>query len=387
MGLEDLSRLLRQWPRGLPIDHRTAARQVLKACCEIFDAPRSVLAWEEQEEPWMIVASLAGETFEWREEEPDRFQPMVDSSLTDVSFSASGTTVRLMDGDQWKLAAPIHPRLRKAFGMKHVLSTPIRGQSLEGRLFILAPARAEGSMLLAADVAGLLVERSMDFGISIRTSSRDAVREERIRLARDLHDGLLQSFTGIVLQLETIHSLIDAQPADARRMITEIEGVIMADQRELRAYVEQLRPRHRVDVPFDFQARIEELRSRFEKEWGIGLAFESTNIDPLVAKSLGSETFRLIQEAVTNAAKHGAASHVRVKLSTSDSRIRIEVADDGSGFPFHGKMTLEKIRESGIGPSMLAERVAALNGELSVLSSGSGATIEISVPLGFSEAS
>ena len=64
----------------------------------------------------------------------------------------------------------------------------------------------------------------------------------------------------------------------------------------------------------------------------------------------------------------------------------IEVMDDGSGFPFHGRMTLAAIRESGIGPAMLAERVAALNGELAVESSGSGAKLEISVPLGFTGA-
>ena len=226
----------------------------------------------------------------------------------------------------------------------------------------------------------------MDYVVSIRSASAAAVQEERVRVARDLHDGLLQSFTGVVLQLETIHSLVDKQPAEARRMITDIEGLIMADQRELRSYVEQLRPRRRIDVPFDFQSRMDDLRSRFEKQWGIGVAFEIESIDPLVAKSLGQETFRIIQEAVTNSAKHGGASQVRIRLSSGDNKMHIEVVDDGSGFPFHGRLTLEAIRESGVGPAMLAERVAALNGELAVESSGAGARVEISVPLGFAGA-
>ena len=77
---------------------------------------------------------------------------------------------------------------------------------------------------------------------------------------------------------------------------------------------------------------------------------------------------------------------MRVRLTTGDSRIRIEVVDDGSGFPFHGRLTLEAIRESGVGPAMLAERVAALNGDLTVESGGAGARVEISVPLGFAGA-
>ena len=62
-------------------------------------------------------------------------------------------------------------------------------------------------------------------------------------------------------------------------MITDIEGLIMADQRELRSYVEQLRPRRRIEVPFDFQSRMDDLRSRFEKQWGIGVAFEIESIE------------------------------------------------------------------------------------------------------------
>ncbi len=387
MGPEEIWRRLRQWPRGLSVDQRTQVRRTLEACRTIFNAPRIVLAWEEHEEPWLIVASLLDDSFGWAEEEPERYAPLVDPALAAVSFYATGSSFCVIDGDAPRVETPIHDELRKTFGMHEVLSTPLKGESIAGRLFIVGPRDVPEYMLLVADLVGLLVERSMDFTVSIRTASHQAVQEERIRVARDLHDGLLQSFTGVVLQLETIHSLIDTQPAEARRVITDIQGLIMRDQRELRVYVEQLRPRRRIDVPFDFHARIEELRLRFEKQWGIRVAFEFANIDPLVAKSLGSETFRLIQEAVTNSAKHGGASYVRVKVSTSDSRISIEVADDGSGFPFHGRMTLDKIRESGIGPSMLAERVAALNGDLAVESSGTGATVKISVPLGISGAS
>ena len=91
-------------------------------------------------------------------------------------------------------------------------------------------------------------------------------------------------------------------------------------------------------------------------------------------------------DAVTTAAKHGSASHITVGLSTHDNRIWILVVDDGHGFPFHGKLSLAEVRESGVGPSMLAERVAALNGDLALESTGSGARVQISIPLGFSGA-
>jgi signal transduction histidine kinase len=77
---------------------------------------------------------------------------------------------------------------------------------------------------------------------------------------------------------------------------------------------------------------------------------------------------------------------VDVRLRTADSRIRIEVTDNGGGFPFHGRLTLESIREKGIGPAALAERVASLNGDLAIESTDQGARLEISVPLGWSGA-
>jgi len=328
------------------------------------------MAWEDPEEPWLIVVTLSEDDFTWREAEPEPFLPLVNPSMAEIAFHDSGKS--------------ISSNFRDATGLREVISAPIRGATVQGRIFIAEPKEVNEYSLILAEMIGLLIERSMDYAVALRTSTREAVQEERIRVARDLHDGLLQSFTGVVLQLETIHSLIDKQPAEARRMITDIEGLIMGDQRELRSYVEQLRPRRRIiEVPFDFQSRMDELRSRFHTQWGIGVSFEAESIDPLVAKSLGQETFRIIQEAVTNSAKHGAASHIVVRVSSADNAMKIEIVDDGSGFPFHGRMTLAAIRESGVGPAMLAERVAALNGDLAVESSGAGARVEISVPLGF----
>jgi signal transduction histidine kinase len=330
------------------------------------------MAWEEREEPWLIVATLSDDGFTWREAEPEPYVPLVDPSAAEISFRDSGNL--------------INTNFRDAAGLRDVISAPVRGELVQGRIFVAEPKSINEYSLVVADLIGLLTERSMDLAVLLRTSTREAVQEERIRVARDLHDGLLQSFTGVVLQLETIHSLVEKQPAEAQRMITDVEGVIMGDQRELRSYVEQLRPRRRTEVAFDFKSRMDELRARFKMQWGIGVAFEIDSIDPLVAKSLGHETFRIIQEAVTNSAKHGSASHIEVRLSSAENRMKIEVIDDGSGFPFHGRMTLAAIRESGVGPSMLAERVAALNGDLAVESSGAGARVEISVPLGIAGA-
>ena len=72
-------------------------------------------------------------------------------------------------------------------------------------------------MLLAAGIVATLASMRFEATSHADLAVRDAVAQERTRVARDLHDGLLQSFTGVVLQLETIHSQIEEHPDEAQR--------------------------------------------------------------------------------------------------------------------------------------------------------------------------
>ncbi len=332
-----------------------------------------MLAYEERDEPWvaMAIADCSGVT--WREEEDETFTSVAPDAADVCRFEAR--------------PARIEERFRSLLPSGPLLSCPVRSETLRGRLLVAEPTVAEDGLLLIAEAVSTLIALRFEATSHALHAVRDAVAQDRIRVARDLHDGLLQSFTGVVLQLETIHSTLDSNPEEARRMITETQGLIMADQRELRRFVEQLRPRPaRREAEFDFAQRLEDLRSRFEKQWGIHITFDVEQIDPVVGAFLGQETFRLIHEAVTNSAKHGGASEVRVRLHTSGSVMNIAATDNGTGFPFQGRMTLEQIRESGSGPMVLAERVASLNGDLTVESTESGATVTISIPLGWGRA-
>jgi signal transduction histidine kinase len=337
----ELGERFRARPSPQPNDLRGVIRRALDEVCALFNAADALLVWEEAEEPWVMVGTRRGDQFSCAEQQ---------------------------EAVTWDVP----------------LSFPIIAAGGEGTVFVATSAEPDDATRLAADAAGRLIGEQLDRHLHVATSRREAVEGERVRVSRDLHDGLLQSFTGIVLQLETAHSILNEQPEEAKRMLTEAEAALMADQRELRSYLQQLRPRAtRKETPFDFSARVDDLRTRLDQQWGIAMSADVSHVDPNVSKFLGYETFRLVHEAVMNSAKHGAAKNVDVRVRTADGKMRIEVSDDGVGFSFRGRLTLDRIRATGDGPFMLAERVAALNGDLVVDSSEAGAHVEIAVPLGF----
>jgi len=390
--VEELCAKLRRWPKRVYPDHRELAHEALELCRDLFKSPRVLLCIDEGEEPWLMIASVDDSGFTWREADHEEFLPLVREDLEEKAFYAEPRqdmtmSVRLGCGSRraMEVSAAVHDRIRAELDGAPLMSVAARTDSVSARLFVGAPKVPIDAMLIMAEAVAIVLATHFEATNHARAAVQEALEQDRIRVARDLHDGLLQSFTGVVLQLETIHSTLETRPEQARRMITETQSMIMADQRELRRFVEELRPKTptRRQMTFDFAARLEELRARFANQWGVRVTLDVKKIDPFVSSYLGQETFRLIHEAVTNSAKHGGASVIHVGVSTEGSVMAIEVTDNGGGFPFQGKMTLEQMRESRSGPMVLAERITSLNGSLTVDSSERGTTVMMSVPLGW----
>lgn len=376
-------RRLAEWPRALPVDDVSVVRETLDHLRHVFRAPRAALLWELADEPYLYLGTSGADGFHLTREHPDGFtapDPGDGAVFIAGSQRLRSRGGRIEEADALLIDSRLHERL----GGASLLSAPFASDTVSGRLFLLDLKRvARFDFGLLGLAAAALVMRFENVG-GMEAARADAVAAERFRVARDLHDGLLQQFTGVVLQIETIHDLMEKDPAEARRMLTQVEASLMNDQRELRAYVDELRPRaRRSSTEFDLAARVAELRERFTREWKIELEVEIGAMHPLVTQALGQETFRLIHEAVMNSAKHGQASKVVVSLGTREDRLWIRVRDNGIGFPFRGRHDMASLAARQQGPGVLAERLAALNGDLVVDSTEEGATLEMSLPLGW----
>ena len=208
-----------------------------------------------------------------------------------------------------------------------------------------------------------------------------AIAEGRLKLADDLHDGVLQSLAAASLQLKAARQLSSYDPAAADARLAELQQIVAAEQAEIRTVIEALAPDRagpRGDVALE--GRLRALCARMARQWGVdvNLALEPPTL--AVVDTLAQQVFLLVQEALVNVGRHAGAGHASVAILRSRQGLSIVVADDGHGFRFEGRLTGDELRHRDIGPRSLTHRVATLGGSLAIESSRRGARIEINVP-------
>lgn len=381
----DLVQLAR-WPRLSADAVREGTEELLRYAMSVMDATHGALVWESGEEPWLNVRSCSPSTSAVTRHPPTEMPSAVLDELSDRTFLTAqrdGNSASLADGTTLRaLAGPaIHPDLA-ALLPGTTLSAPFRTDHISGRV-LFAGIHHGGieSLPLTAIVA-------RELGVSIEQlhaseRARDiAISEERIRLARDLHDGVLQALTGVRLEIQAVAR--DADPPDdgqTRDRLLAIERAIALEQRELRAFIAGLKPYTSREPQSGTTARLQSLVERTERQWQLPVALRIAPADLALSDAAEQALALIINEAIVNAAKHAHPSRVLVDVSTANGALNVIVADDGRGFPFHGRFDHQRLVREQIGPASLRERLTAMAGTLTVESTAAGSRLEISIPL------
>jgi signal transduction histidine kinase len=264
-----------------------------------------------------------------------------------------------------------------------VLSPRLRGSTYEGRLFFLDMPRLTPDELVLSDIVAHQVVADMDQFYLSRRLQQAAVTEERLRLARNLHDGLLQSLTGMSLQMAAVRGLLEENLHAARDHLLEIQRLIAEEQRDLRFLVRELKSAALGASAADFSlaTRLEGVSKQIELQWGLRVELAVKLPEPQLSNGLVHDIYYIVHEALVNAARHACASAVCAELELYDDHVQIVVADNGRGFPFRGHYTLAALMSLQLGPVMLRERVASLAGSLTLDSTATGSRLVICLPL------
>ena len=134
-------------------------------------------------------------------------------------------------------------------------------------------------------------------------------------MARDLHDGVLQSFTGFGLRVAAIRRLLEERPAEAEARLLELQRLVAVEQRDLRFLIQELEPGARGgEEGFLLENRLAELLTRVEQEWQLAVSLESVGMPEELADDAARDVYLLIREALVNAVRHGDATRVEIRL-------------------------------------------------------------------------
>ena len=204
------------------------------------------------------------------------------------------------------------------------------------------------------------------------------VADERVRIAREVHDITAHSLSAVTIQAAAAERLIDLNPAAAKEAIADIRSVSKSSLDEIRSLIGVLRGDEAAEhAPAEGTERMGDVVS-FLQRAGIEVDFDESDYDKAqVPAFVDMALFSLARESATNAVRHAHAAHIRIELASSSSKAVLVFSDDGVGMG-------SGVREhaEGHGLEGMGERIEALNGAFTIESEpGCGCTIRAEVPL------
>lgn len=205
---------------------------------------------------------------------------------------------------------------------------------------------------------------------------QDVREKERTRIARELHDELGQQLTGLKMDLSWLAKRMDHEQADLAVKVDDMKRHIDVAVGSVRRIATELRPTLLDDL--GLAAAIEWLAADFSRRSGIAVAVDLAAQDDAQSDPLVSSLFRIVQESLTNVARHAEATQVWIALMRAGPEIHLIIADNGKG-------AVAGTAQDGGGHGLIGirERAIMLGGRASFsMSPGAGTTIVVTVPTG-----
>jgi signal transduction histidine kinase len=376
---------LGRWVPG-PSD-TTQISEYLSRCtqfaAEVFATSRAVIIGQGPDEPW--ASCISYENGSIRQErlpsEDGSFVP--DSSEQILLGGCVNPEMLMLTPGGYPLNT--HPpesfrRLCSSVGASHVLSAPFQTDLFVGRLLILDRPDFSLDEMMVASLAARQIESGLGRIGEIDALRRAAAFEERLTMARDLHDGVLQTLSATSMHLEVIRQ----SPSESRLGMAALQEWLLKEQRELRRLIERLRNddlSEPVEPPYDEGLGLNEIAAAVEQRWGIPVELTRYPSDLRLGERLTFQFLQIMREAAANAVRHGGASRLSVALAAKDDQLEIRITDDGKGLAQYGTFDAQQCFNLGLGPRNLRERAGALGGSFQVSSRPDGLDIEIILPL------
>lgn len=259
-----------------------------------------------------------------------------------------------------------------------------QGDTLE---FAVDPTFYQTNWFRAACVAPFLLVAWTLYQLRLRQIARafNARLEERVaertRVARDLHDTLLQSFQGLLLRFQTVYELLPQQPTDAKETLASAIDRTAQAITEGRETLQGLRAStvERNDLAASIKTFGEELATQASGANPVGLLVDVEGTSRTLHPIVRDDIYRIASEALRNAFRYAEAMQIEVELRYDERQLRLRVRDDGKGID--PNFLKAEGRAGHFGLRGMQERAELIGGKLTVWSApDSGTELELSIP-------
>ncbi len=290
----------------------------------------------------------------------------------------------------------LNPQTIAAEGLVCHVSVPLIAR--QRALGVMNVASAEARQFTPEEIA-LLDSVGRQIGVAVENAQlweevkrRDALRgqllsqvinaqeAERKRISRELHDETGQLLTALMVGLRTLEQ-IPAVSASARQDVASLKELARRIYEEIHRLAVELRPKALDQL--GLARAVENYVHEFGERVGLNVRFEASGLDGVrLPGEVETALYRLIQEALSNIAKHAEASHAEVLLEWRGGALVAIVEDDGRGFDAESAFKPAAGERPHLGLFGMQERAALLGGRLTIESSpGQGTTIFVEIPL------
>lgn len=270
---------------------------------------------------------------------------------------------------------------------------------LQASVFVLAPIGSHGNYLGALVLgrnAGTFADAEIDFATTLgeylsgqmqKTAAGDSqaavAAQERRKIAQEIHDGIAQELTGVVLTLEACQRALDRDPAALATSLAKAAREARATLAEVRQYMSALRAKDGggINLPATVARLVDDVR----RQTGLRVEMEEQGTERELEPPLERAVMRIVGESLRNVAQHAHAGRAKLRLTYGQNEITVVVEDDGAGFD--AGPTIASATESGhFGLAGMRERAESIGGTLTVLSEpGRGTVVTATLPYLFAE--
>ncbi|MBI4317555.1 MAG: GAF domain-containing sensor histidine kinase [Chloroflexi bacterium] len=343
-------------------DESESLRGALTMACDYLGARAGLIAQKLGDDQWNVLASHG---FADREEDAPR---AIEQLLREARATSADGTATLGASVPWRNDGTVY--LGVSLEVGDVSGALVLGRD-EARPFTI-------NDISLADAVGMQISGLWEQLIARRDEGTRLIAEERQRIAHDLHDGLAQELSGVLLAIEGTQLALAQDPEAARRQLAKAIRSTRECLRDVRRYLTMLRWD---DGLQEGTARQLEHVVAEAMRQGLPVELRADGKGPALPRDVQRTVLRVAREALTNAHKHSRARKVEVVLTQRDQVVLLSVEDDGAGFAVLDTMKRAPA-EGRYGLVGMRERAESVGGRLEIASvPGRGTRLELMVPL------